>query len=450
MAFFKEKPLIFFIFIFAALGGLLYGYDLGVISGALLFIDKDITLTTNQTALVVSAVLGGGSIATLISGPLADWIGRKKMLIIAAVILIIGTLIIAISYNFSTLLTGRLVQGIGVGIITIIIPLYLTESAPKDMRGRAIAIFQLVLTFGILLAYLVNVIFAKDENWRAMFLCVLIFALIFLIGTIFIPESPIWLFSKNKHLKAKNILLKLRKANDAQIEYEELLALQKKLKPSIEKIKWQKHYFIPLVIALGIGILNQLTGINVILQYITVILKDAGLNLNWMSLLGSVGVGFINFVTTIIAFSLIDKIGRRKLLLGGTIGIIFFLSISAFASFFLTFSYLKGIIILSSMIGYICSFAIGPGVIVWLAISEVLPNAIRSKGMGVALFLNSFASTVYASTFLQLVEKIDYFGLFFLSAFFTSIYLILTYYLLPETKNKTLEEIEEHFQKKYE
>jgi len=449
MSFFREKPFAFFIFAFAAIGGLLYGYDLGVISGTLLFIDKEIPLTATQTSLIVSAVLGGGSIATLISGPLADWIGRKKMIFLASIILILGTIILAVAYSFSTLMLGRLIQGISVGIIIIVVPLYLAETTPKNMRGRGVTTFQLVLTLGILFAYLVNIWFAKDENWRGMFLCVLFPASLFLIGSIFIPESPIWLFGKGKHQKAQKMLLKLRKKNEAELEYEELLSIQKKTAPSIEKVKWQKHYTIPLVIALGVGILNQLTGINVILQYITIILKDAGLALNWMSLLGSAGIGLINFITTIFAFSLIDKLGRRKLLLIGSAGIVLFLSASGFISIFLTASYIKGILLLFLMVGFICSFAIGPGVVVWLAVSEILPNAIRSKGMGMALFLNSLASTIYASVFLNMVKYLGYSSIFFMSAIFTLIYFLLSYHLLPETKNKTLEEIETYFRGKY-
>jgi len=450
MSFFREKPFAFFIFAFAAIGGLLYGYDLGVISGTLLFIDKEIPLTATQTSLIVSAVLGGGSIATLISGPLADWIGRKKMIFLASIILIFGTIILAVAYNFPTLMLGRLIQGISVGIITIVVPLYLAETTPKSMRGRGVTTFQLIITLGILLAYLVNIWFAKDENWRGMFLCVLFPAFFFLIGSILIPESPIWLFSKGKHKKAQKMLFRLRKAKEAELEYNELLSLQKETAPSIEKVKWQKHYTIPLVIALGVGILNQLTGINVILQYITIILKDAGLTLNWMSLLGSVGIGLINFITTIFAFSLIDKLGRRKLLLIGSAGIVLFLSISGIISISLPPSYIKGVLLLCLMIGFICSFAIGPGVVVWLAVSEILPNAIRSKGMGMALFLNSLASTIYASIFLNMVKYLGYSSVFFMSAIFTLIYFLLTYYLLPETKNKTLEEIETYFRGKYE
>lgn len=446
----RERPYVFFIFSFAAIGGLLYGYDIGVISGALLFIDKDIALTSGQTSLIVSAVLGGGAIATLISGPLADWLGRKTMIFISSIILLIGTIFLAGAFSFATLLTGRLIQGISVGIITIVVPLYLTETTPKNLRGRGIATFQLILTGGILLAYSINLLFAPTENWRGMFLCITIPTLFFLLGAIFIPESPIWLFSQGKREKARTVFLKIRREKEALKEIKELEEIAKKTHPSIKKIRWKKHYALPLFLALSIGILNQLTGINVILQYITIILRDAGLEMDWMSLLGSTGIGLINFLTTLLSLILIDKIGRRVLLLVGSGGIIFFLCLGAIIFYGLPPSPSKGFLILATMVGYICSFAIGPGVVVWLAISEILPNAIRSKGMGAALFLNSLFSTIYASFFLALVKSIGYGGVFFLSMCFTTLYFILTFILLPETKHKTLEEIEGIFRKKYE
>lgn len=156
----------FFIVLFAGIGGVLYGYDIGVISGALLFMKKDISLSTTELSLIVAAVLVGGSIATFISGPLADYFGRKKMISIAAVFVIVGTIVLVGSYEFSTVLTGRLIQGIGIGIITIVIPLYLSETAPSQLRGRSVATFQLFLTGGILLAYVIDILFAHSGDWR--------------------------------------------------------------------------------------------------------------------------------------------------------------------------------------------------------------------------------------------------------------------------------------------
>ncbi|PIS00948.1 MAG: sugar porter family MFS transporter [Chlamydiae bacterium CG10_big_fil_rev_8_21_14_0_10_35_9] len=448
MSLFREKPFAFFILLFAALGGLLYGYDIGVISGALLFIQKDIPLSTEQTSLVVAAVLGGGSIATLISGPMADWIGRKKMIILAAIIVIIGTILLAGAYNFSSLLLGRLIQGISIGIITIVIPLYIAEATPKNMRGRGLALFQLILTLGILLAYAINLLLAPSGNWRGMFYCVLIPGFILFLGSLFIPESPVWLFSKGKKSKAKNILQKLRLQKEAEKEFQEMEELKQETHASIEKFTWQKHYFLPLFLALSIGTLNQLTGINVILQFITIILKDSGLQTNLLSLLGSIGIGLINFIITIFALVLVDKIGRKPLLLIGTGGIVLSLFFAGVTSFALDDGTFKGTVILISLVGFICSFAIGPGVVVWLAVSEILPNALRSKGMAVALFLNSISSTIYASFFLSLAQNIGFGGIFMLSATFSLIYFLITYFYLPETKHKTLEEIEEGFRKR--
>lgn len=448
MSFFRENPFAFFILGFAALGGLLYGYDIGVISGALLYIEKDIVLTTTQTSLIVAAVLGGGSIATLISGPLADWLGRKKMILLSAVIVILGTIVLAGAYDYSSLLVGRLIQGVSVGIITIVIPLYLAEATPKNMRGRGMALFQLVLTSGIVLAYAVNLLFARQENWRGMFLCILVPAFAFLIGSLFIPESPVWLFSQGKKEKALKILKKLRLKKEAEKEFKEMETLKQQTHASLKKFQWKPYYFLPLFLAISIAVLNQLTGINVILQYITIILKNAGLEADVFSLLGSVGIGLINFTATILALVLIDKIGRKPLLLIGTGGIIVSLFFAGLGSLIFESSYFKGVYLLVTLIGFICSFAIGPGVVVWLAVSEILPNPIRSKGMGVALFLNSVASTLYASIFLSWVEIIGYSGIFWLSSFFALLYFLITYFYLPETRHKTLEEIEEGFRKR--
>ncbi len=444
----KQNGYSLFILIFAAIGGFVYGYDLGVISGALLFIKKDIFLTSSQTSMIVAAVLGGGSIATLISGTLADWLGRKKMIFLSAIIVIIGSIVLAGAYNFETLLLGRLIQGISVGVITIVIPLYLAEAAPKRLRGRNMATFQLVLTGGILIAYTVNLFFADTGNWRGMFLCTVLPGTLLFAGAFFIPESPVWLFAQNKKEKAKATLIRLRGEEEAELEIREMEDIKEKTHASLKKFSWQPHYFMPLFIALSVACLNQLTGINIILQYSTIILKDAGLKTAFVSMLGSTGIGLINFVSTILALFLVDKIGRKPLLTIGTAGICISLFFSGFISAFITPSNLKGFLLLGSMVSFIFFFAIGPGVVVWLAVSELLPSAIRSKGMGVTLFFNSLVSAIFASIFLDLINIVGYSGTFWLCSALTLLYFLVAAFLLPETKDKTLEEIEEQFRLK--
>jgi len=215
------------IVIFASIGGILYGYDIGVISGALLFIRGSIALTDTQMSIIVAAVLGGGSIATLVSGAFADWFGRKKMIAFSAFIFLVGVILVITAHSFMGILLGRLTQGIGVGIITIVIPLYLVETAPAAMRGRSITAFQLFLTGGILLAYLINLIFAPSGNWHAMFMCAMIPGLLLLISMYYAPESPRWLYLKGHVERAKNVLLSSRSKTEAEHDLTRMKAVAK-------------------------------------------------------------------------------------------------------------------------------------------------------------------------------------------------------------------------------
>ena len=442
----------FFIVIFAGIGGILYGYDIGVISGALLFMKKDLFLSATELSLLVAAVLGGGSIATLISGVLSDFFGRKKMIVVAAIFVIIGTIILANSYTFSSALTGRLIQGIGIGILTIVIPLYLSETAPSQLRGRSLATFQLFLTGGIFLAYVMALLFSHSEDWRGMFLCALAPAGLLLIGSLFLSESPSWLFAKGRKDQAYRALLKTRTVNAAQLELQEMSKLKMEAEGpdplSLKKWKWENYYLRPLVIALAIAVFTQLTGVNTFLQFSSVILSKSGFSSNIVSMLGSVGVGLMNFIITAIALLLVDQLGRKPLLILGTAGVVIALFFTGICDLFLSPDELRGYLVMAGLIGFILFFAIGPGVVVWLAVSELLPMPIRGKGMAVALFLNSMVSTVSAAVDQNLVAWIGYGGVFWLYGGFTVIYFIIATFILPETKGKTLEEIELYFCKK--
>jgi sugar porter (SP) family MFS transporter len=441
----KRKLLIYLIMFFAGIGGVLYGYDIGVISGALLFMKGEIALTHNQLSLIVAAVLGGGAIATLIAGPLSDIWGRKFMIILSGFTIIIGTLVVISSHSFLSILTGRLIQGISIGIITIVIPLYLSETAPAHIRGRSIATFQLFLTGGILLAYVIDMLFEKTGSWRGMFSCLFIPGSLFLLGSFLLPESPVWLLTKNKISKTKQTLLLFKTAEEADNEIEEMQKLKDKTLQN--KKRWQPYYALPLFLAISIAILNQLTGINSLLQFSTYILKESGVQSNIISMLGSTNVGLINFLMTIISIFLIDRLGRKPLLTIGTLGVTLSLIALGVISFFLPTSELKGSLLIIGLTFFILFFAIGPGVVVWLAVSELLPMNIRGKAMSFSLFLNSLASTILASAFLAIVSKIGYSGAFWMCAFFSFIYFLIAFFLLPETKDKTLEEIEHYFRK---
>ena len=438
-----------YIMCFAGIGGVLYGYDIGVISGALPFLQQDTQLLPSQLSIIVAAVLGGGALATLVSGTLADWFGRKIMILVAAIIFIIGILILINSSTYLGVLAGRLTQGVGVGIVTIIVPLYLVETLPTQFRGRGVTLFQCFLTAGIMLASVVDLQLVDSGNWQAMFAIALVPAVILFLGTVGLSESPRWLFKNNKLEKAKTALLKCNPVEETKREIAEMHSLAEDNAQRANQTIFQKCYLIPFLTALAIACANQLTGINSLLQFSTYILKQSGLSSDFVSMLGTLGITMTNFLVTIIAFFLIDKVGRKRLMCFGTAGIVIALFVLGLFSYFIPTGLLQGYLIIGGMLVYIFCFAIGPGVIVWLSLSEILPTAIRGNGMAACLFINSLVSTVLAGVFLQIAERWGYAANFWLCSFFTVFYFILVYRYLPESKEKTLEEIEEDFRKKY-
>lgn len=442
---------IFFVIIIAAFGGVLYGYDLGIISGALTFMQRDIPMTPAEMHVIPGAVLFGGAIATLVTGPLCDWVGRKKMIFTAAIVSLLGVFVIANSHTYVELLSGRLVQGIGVGIITIAIPLYLAEAIPPSIRGKSICAFQLMLTFGILMSSLVGLYFTHSANWRGMFWSTLLPGAILFVGSFFLPESPRWLCLQGHFQQAFRILLKSRTEAGAREELSQMQLLVRSDSTSAQKHEkiWQRKFIYPLIIVLAIACLGQLTGINSFLQLAPMILKSAGLSSDIVAMLGNTAITALNFLVTIVALFLIERLGRRFLLCLGTAGIVFSLAYLGLVFYMLPTNEIKGILLLIGILSFILFFAIGPGVVIWMVISELLPLRIRSSGMAVALFLNSMTSAVLATSFLGLADSIGYSGVFWLCAFFTLVYFLTVFFFVPETKNKTLEEIEKYFSKDF-
>jgi len=438
----------FLMIIIAAIGGILYGYDLGIISGAMAFMNRDIAMSSGQLHIMPGAVLFGGAFATLVTGPLCDYFGRRKMLLTAAIVFIIGVIVIATATSYAGLLAGRLIQGVGVGIVTIAIPLYLAEAIPPQVRGKAIGTFQLLLTAGILMSSLVGLYFTRSGDWRAMFWSALAPGILLLVGGLILAESPRWLCLKGRFEDALQTLLKSRSQPVAEHELEQIrIAIAAgRQNQSPQRISlWQKQYLRPLLIVLSVACLGQLTGINSFLQLAPTILKNAGLGSNTIAMLGNTAITGLNFIVTIVALFLVDRLGRRFLLCLGTAGIVVALTYCGFIFYSLPPSELKGLLLLSGILLFILFFAIGPGVVIWMVISELLPLRIRSSGMAVALFLNSMTSAILATSFLGLATAIGFYGVFWLCACFTLLYFSVVFFLIPETKHKSLEEIEQHF-----
>jgi len=584
-----------FLLLVAGLGGLLYGVDVGIIAGALPYLEatfKDAatgqTLNAGQLSFIVAAVLLGSVFSTLVAGMLADLVGRKKMMILSGLLFVISIPMIALAHGYWPLVFGRLLQGISGGFIGVVIPLYLAECLGASNRGKGTAIFQWLLTLGIVAAALIAMFFSyrvdgvkalgdpqklfdfKDHAWRMIFLVSLPPGIVFVIGSFLVAESPRWLFRRGQKEAALAALLRSRSEAQAETELSEMEATaaaeKAKVSSAGEKIKeslLRRKYVIPFLMACVILACNQATGVNSIIGYNPTILFQAGLS-DLESHWGYVILTMVNFLCTIFGVMLVDKKGRKFLLSLGSAGIIVSLlcvgllfhhseksrvdvkdavqaMVTADQKVSLTFdeptaasllgaksgaivsSQPKNLVVIYSYgdfraatavkrsndadktpveisragclppnkvaaffqnpfanldaatnaplkidnalistvpseqngwltaictFAFMAFFALGPGVCVWLALSELMPTRIRSNGMSFALLINQAVSTTIAAVFLPTVGKYGYGTLFFIFAGCTVVYFITAAFFLPETKGKTLEEIEEHFEGK--
>ncbi|AJC49163.1 sugar porter family MFS transporter [Allofrancisella guangzhouensis] len=443
----KARIKIIMLIFFSAMGGMLYGYDIGVINSAFLFINNDIPMTTFETSLLGGSVLFGGAFAILLAGVIADFIGRKNTLLLAGLIFIISVWLIYESHDYQMLLLSRLVQGVSVGFITVTAPLYLTEVVPNNIRGVAVTCFQLFLTAGILISNYIGLLFEPTGNWRAMFLTALVPAVIFFVGSFFLLKSPRWLMMVNREQQAKELLVQtmgLQKANE-QISQIQANIKKSKEEGSIWKNLHHRHYLGPIMLVFSIAILAQMTGINSILQFSATMLKESGLGSNYVSILGGVTITAINFFATLLAVFIADKLERKFIITFGTFMVSASLVITGLMLWILPIGELKGWVLLAGLISFIFFFAIGPGAYVWVIMSELLPNNIRSKALGTALFLNSMASAILASIFLPISHSLGESSIFFICGGCTLVYCFVVFKFVPKTTGRSLEEIEQEF-----
>jgi len=591
-----------FLLLVAGLGGLLYGIDVGIIGGAVPYIQATSRLTASQVSTIVAAVLLGSVFSTLFSGLLADWMGRKPLMILSGFAFVASIPIIALSPSFGQLFSGRLLQGMSGGIIGVVVPLYLAECLAASTRGKGTAIFQWMLTLGIVAAALIGMYFSyrvaavtklhdanalfdfENHAWRSIFWVSLPPGAVFVLGSLFVTESPRWLFRRGKKERARAALLKSRSPRQAALELDEMeataYAAKAKTGEQIRDSLLRRKYVIPFLLACIILFCNTATGVNSIIGYNTGILLQSGLNdlaAHW----GYVIFTIVNFLMTTIGMMLVDRKGRRFLLISGTSGVIVALvgvgilfrtteklsvdcrgAVQALvgstqdltlrfdraeasrlleaagdggsvnhlseqrplaggpggiasdrASLAIIYSYgdftaatnfvrsddagaapieitrascvpanriealfknpfadldaakTAPLVIQKALVGrvppsthgwlvalglylFMSFYAMGPGVVVWLALSELMPTRIRSNGMSIALVINQLVSTTLAGIFLPFVSKHGYSSMFFLFASFTVVYFLVAVFFLPETKGKTLEEIEAHFEGK--
>jgi len=425
----------------SALAGLLFGYDTGVISGARLFFREDFHLTTLQDEAIVLAALLGCVIGAMIGGVLADAFGRRKVLIWVAVLFIVGAIGTALAPGAISLFLGRVIVGIAIGIASFTAPLYISEISPANVRGTLVSLNQLMITIGIVCSYLADYALADARAWRWMFGVAAIPALIMLIGLLFVPESPRWFMRQGLREIARTVLSRIRSGSDVNDELREIESSLNQQKGSWRELL-SPALRPALIIGIGLAAFQQFTGINTVIYYAPTIFQLAGLKSNSVAILATAGVGVVNVLMTVVALWLLDRAGRRPLLLWGIVGMIISLGFLGFAFVSPRFTQVLSPVAVVCVMLYVACFAISLGPVFWLMISEIYPLKIRGLAMGVATVSNWGSNAIVAFTFLTLLELLGHAWTFWLYALVGVAAWIFVYKLVPETKGKTLEEIE--------
>ncbi|MGA8575922.1 MAG: sugar porter family MFS transporter [Candidatus Cybelea sp.] len=425
----------------AALGGLLFGYDTGVISGAILFITKDFALETRLQAFTISVVLIGCMAGAAVAGGVADRIGRRWTLLAAGLIFLAGAIVSALTPNEPVLLIGRFVVGIGIGFSSVVAPLYISEVAPASSRGALVSLYQFAITVGILAAYLIDYALAGGGAWRWMLGLAIIPSFVLIGGMLVMPESPRYLFKIAVGEKARAELQRIYE-DPAEIDREERSILEslRTKGAGIEAFR-QPAVRLALFIGVSLAVLQQITGINTVIYYGPQIFQMAGISSASTSILAQALVGTVNCVMTLVAIFLVDRIGRKPLLYAGLAGM--FVALAALATAFAS-SHLSGslgTIALVSMMVYVGCFAFSLGPIVWLLISEIFPLQARGLGMSLSTLANWVGNFLVSQFFLAMVERLGRPVTFWIYALLCIVTILFVRSMVPETKQELLEQV---------
>lgn len=432
----------------AAITGLLFGFDTGIISGALLFIEKDFLVSTELKEMIVSSVLLGAMLGSPISGRLTDRFGRRKLMLITSGLFIAGTMIATFAANVYGIIAGRLLIGFAIGMGSYTAPLYIAEIAPFELRGGLVTLNQLAITIGILCSYIINYVFTNmDGSWRWMFGIGTVPALMLSIGMIFLPESPRFLVKQNRLDKAKKVLQQLRGISDVSIEIKEIQNSLNRHQTSFREIF--SPWVLPvLLLGATMGLIQQVTGINTIIYYAPTIFQMAGFADASSSILATVGIGIVNVLATVFAIFFLDSLGRRPLLLTGLTGMGLTLAGLSLAFYFgADTSMLRFAAIFCTFLYIIC-FAFSLGAMLWLLVSEIFPLEVRATAMSVAILSCWFWNFIVSATFLTLLNHLGPSMTFLIYAIMCALSLAFCYYKVPETTGVTLEEIENNIRKR--
>jgi len=440
-----SQAYVIFVSIVAAIGGLLFGFDTAIVAGATRYLKDQFSLTSFGEGLAVSVVLVGCMFGAGIAGTLSDRIGRKRFLLISAVLFFVSAIGCAAPRAMGVFLLFRFVGGLGIGSASILSPLYISEISPARIRGALVSVNQMAIVTGILLAYFVNWIFAGigPSNWRWMFASGAVPSVLFFALVLRVPESPRWLVKQGREDEAREILTRVDTAETASLEIsniKETLILEKGALSELFRPGFRTALFIGVVLA----IFQQITGINAVLYYAPRIFETAGFER--LSAIGqSTIVGLVNMLFTVVAIVLVDRVGRKPLLLiaAGGMGVSFILLGAAFR-----FQLFGGSLVLLFTLLYVAFFAVAMGPIVWVVMAEIFPTRVRGRAMAIATVILWFSDFLVSLSFPVIADRFNASTAFWLYAVMCLIDLAFILVVLPETKGKTLEEIERRWLKR--
>lgn len=439
------------IYFFGALGGLLFGYDTGVISGAILYIKEDFDLSPFLEGAVVAALLLGAMVGAAAAGPLSDRLGRRNLVLVAAVIFAVGALGAALAPGTGALLAARFVLGLAVGSAALVVPLYLSEIAPTEIRGAVASLNQLMIVGGILAAYIVNAALASTEEWRLMVGAAVVPSVILLVGMLTMPETPRFLVRRGDEDEAREVLEELR---DDETTVREELAEIEDVETEEQEHAGLREVFAPwvrpaLIVAVGLAVFQQLIGINTIIYYAPTTLTNVGYS-DASAIYANLVIGVLNVVATIVAIKIVDRVGRKPMLLGGLVGMIASLTVLGLSGVLMAEptspSDPAAIITLACLATFIVAFATTWGPVVWVMLPEVLPLSVRGAAMGFAIFLHWFANFVVSQTFPIALDAFGSGPVFLGYAAIGVVAFLFVSAFVTETKGRSLEEIEASLQ----
>jgi MFS transporter, SP family, arabinose:H+ symporter len=433
-----SRAFVYFISAVAATSGLLFGFDIAVINGAIVFLEKEWHLSELQTELAASSLLVGCIFGAAFGGWLSDLWGRRNALLLSAFLFAVSAIGASLPHGLPEFAVARVLGGLAIGVASVLAPLYIAEISPARIRGRLVAMNQMAIVSGILLSYLANwgLSFLGSGSWRYMFAVAAIPALVFFIALFFVPESPRWLMEKGRESEARQVLERATGVREATVAIdalkevitEESGTFAELFKPGIRRA---------LGLAIVLAIMQQWAGVNTVLFYGSKILSD---QVGATSALGAnVLIGLINFVCTIIALGLIDRLGRKALL-------VFSAAAMAISHVILALCFLRtnppAALIVGAMLLCVAAFAVGLGPGVWVVLSEIFPTRIRGRAMAVATVALWVACTVLTMTFLTLSRTLGRTGAFLIYGGMCAFTALFVFFVVPETRGKTLEEIE--------